>query len=198
MTDDRTIDLLDLPVIETERLRLRPFVEDDAPRLTALLEAFEVVEFTASYPHPYGLDDARRQLARQREFAERGEAVHWALEPIATPPGSLNGLCGGVLAKLDAACQTAELGYWLGRNAWGRGYATEAGRAVLDWSFEAWGANRVEAHHVARNPTSGRVLEKLGMQHEGTLRQRQRRWDRFEDVVIYSILRSDWSAPARP
>ncbi|QDU69818.1 GNAT family N-acetyltransferase [Engelhardtia mirabilis] len=194
MSDERSIDLSAPPVIETARLRLRPFVEDDAPRLTALLEAFEVVEFTAGYPHPFGLDDARRQLERQRHLAEAGQAVHWAIEPIETPPGSLNGLCGGVLAKLDAPCRNAELGYWLGRNAWGRGFATEAGRAVIDWCFGAWNANRVEAHHVARNPSSGRVLEKLGMQQEGHLRQRQRRWERFEDVILYAVLRGEWQA----
>jgi [ribosomal protein S5]-alanine N-acetyltransferase len=64
------------PVIETERLRLRPFVEEDAPRLTALLEPFEVVEFTRAYPHPYTLDDGRAQIARQAEACKRGTAVY--------------------------------------------------------------------------------------------------------------------------
>lgn len=189
------LDLTALAPILTDRLRLRAFDEDDAPRLTALLEAREVVEFTP-YPHPYGLEDARAFLARQRRWAEEGTAVHWAIEPRETPEGSPDGLCGGVLAKLEPQHRCAEVGYWLGRNTWGRGLATEAARAALDWCFRDWGANRVQAEFVPRNPGSRRVLEKLGLESEGVLRQRIRRWDRFEDLEQYALLRAAWERPA--
>ena len=191
--DPAALDLTALAPILTDRLRLRAFTDDDAPRLTALLEAREVVEFTP-YPHPYGLEDARAFLARQRRWAEEGAAVHWAIEPRDTPEGSPDGLCGGVLAKLEAQHRCAELGYWLGRNRWGRGLATEAAAAALAWCFDDWGANRVQAEFVPRNPGSRRVLEKLGLRPEGLLRQRLRRFERYEDLEQYALLRAEREA----
>ena len=57
----------------------------------------------------------------------------------------------------------AELGYWIGVPWWNRGYATEAGRALLDFGFGTLGLHRIMAHHMMRNPASGRVMQKLGM-----------------------------------
>ncbi len=74
---------------------------------------------------------------------------------------------------------------------WGQGFATEASRAVVRFGLETLGLNRLYAHHMARNPASGRVLERIGMQREGVLRRRVRKWGRFEDVVIYALLREE-------
>jgi RimJ/RimL family protein N-acetyltransferase len=85
----------------------------------------------------------------------------------------------------------AELGFWVGKPFWRLGYASEAASAVVQFGFESLGLNRIYAFHMARNPASGKVLEKLGMQREGILRQRVRKWERFEDVVAYAVLRGD-------
>lgn len=74
---------------------------------------------------------------------------------------------------------------------WGQGFATEAARAVVRHGFETLGLNRIYAHHMTRNLSSGRVLERIGMRREGLLRQRVLKWGRFEDVVIYAVLRGD-------
>jgi [ribosomal protein S5]-alanine N-acetyltransferase len=81
----------------------------------------------------------------------------------------------------------------VGRDWWGQGYATEAARAVLRYGFEELKLNRIYAHHMTKNPASGRVLEKIGMQREGCLRQMIRKWGVLEDVVLYAILRQDWT-----
>ena len=88
-------------------------------------------------------------------------------------------------------CQ-AELGFWVGVEWWGNGYATEAARAVIGYGFRELQLNRIHAHYMVRNPASGRVLEKLGMRREGRLRQRVRKWGVFEDVILMAILRDDW------
>src|SRR5208283_1719344 len=75
---------------------------------------------------------------------------------------------------------------------WGKGYSTEAARRVVRYAFEDLNLNRVYAHHMVRNPASGRVLEKIGMKREGLLRQRVRKWGVFEDVVWLAILQDDW------
>ena len=79
----------------------------------------------------------------------------------------------------------------LGKPFWGCGYASEAGSAAVRFGFESLGLNRIYAFHMARNLASGKVLQKLGMQPEGVLRQRVRKWGRFEDVMAYAVLRSD-------
>ena len=95
------------------------------------------------------------------------------------------------LRDIDRTHLQAELGYWIGVPYWGQGFATEAARAVVGYGFEMLGLNRIYAHHMTRNPSSGRVLERIGMRREGVLRERVLKWGRFEDVVIYAVLRSD-------
>jgi [ribosomal protein S5]-alanine N-acetyltransferase len=90
------------------------------------------------------------------------------------------------------------MGFWIGSDWWGQGYATEAARSVLRFAFEGLGLNRVYAHHMVRNPASGRVMKKIGMKQEGVLRQRVRKWGVFEDVVILAILRADWPERTPP
>ena len=75
---------------------------------------------------------------------------------------------------------------------WNLGYATEATTAALDYGFSDLGLNRISAKHLARNPSSGRVMEKVGMLLEGTARQDTMKWGNYEDLVSYGILREDW------
>jgi RimJ/RimL family protein N-acetyltransferase len=96
------------------------------------------------------------------------------------------------LREIDAEHSQAEMGFWIGVPSWGEGYATEAAWRVVRYVFEELKLNRVYAHHVVRNPASGRGLEKLGMKREGLLRQRVRKWGVFEDVVLLAILHDDW------
>jgi ribosomal-protein-alanine N-acetyltransferase len=88
-----------------------------------------------------------------------------------------------------------EFHYWLGEAYWGKGYATEAGRAVLDWVFDAYVVERVQAHCVTDNIASARVMQKLGMRFEGVARSAVRRQDRVWDVAWYAVLRSDRGDP---
>jgi RimJ/RimL family protein N-acetyltransferase len=84
------------------------------------------------------------------------------------------------------------MGYWIGAPYWNRGYATEAARAVLRFAFDTVGLHRIYATHFTRNPASGRVMEKTGMQREGVWREHLMRGERFEDAVVYGILREEW------
>jgi RimJ/RimL family protein N-acetyltransferase len=103
-----------------------------------------------------------------------------------------NELIGAIGLRVEAQHARAELGYWVGLRYWGQGYCTEAGYAVLDYGFNTLGLARIHASHFTRNPASGRVMQKLGMRHEGSLRQHVRKRDVFEDLEIYAILRSEF------
>ncbi len=172
------------PTLTTERLILRPFAATDATDVQRLAGAREVALNTLHIPHPYldGVAEAWIERIRQPEAPE----TVFAIVPRET--GELAGAVGLVPKEHDKA----EIGYWIGVPYWGRGYATEAASAVIAYGFEQRGLNRIEACHFTRNPQSGRVLAKCGMQREGTWRQAIRKWDQYVDVTWWSILRSEW------
>jgi RimJ/RimL family protein N-acetyltransferase len=180
----------DLPTIRTDRLELGWFDQDDAAELERLAGAPEVADTTLTIPHPYQREDAERFLAWQRESAKQGHELVFALHQLAD--GRLVGCAS--LREIDREHLQAELGYWIGVPYWNQGFATEAARALVQLGFEQLGLNRIYAHHMARNRPSGRVLERIGMRCEGVLRQRVRKWGKFEDVVLYAILREDLTA----
>ena len=98
--------------------------------------------------------------------------------------------------ELEPENERAELGYWIGKPYWNRGYATEAAKAVVAYSFEVLKLNRIYAYHFTRNPASGRVLEKIGMRYEGYRRQHTKRWENFEDSMGYGMLKADYDSLA--
>ena len=171
------------PTLETKRLRLRKFTEDDIAELVPLIAAREVAATTLRIPHPYTEKEARDFLARTCTDDEVRFAITLRNE---------GRLCGGMGLRLAPEYQHAELGYWLGVPYWGHGYATEAGREVLRYGFEELGLHRIFASHFKHNPASGGVLRKLGMRYEGCQREHLRKWDRFVDSELYGILRQEW------
>ena len=124
---------------------------------------------------------------QQQEYAAGVGATFAVVERAS---GALVGACG---IRITPRFAHAEMGYWIAEHAWGRGYATEAARVVLGYAFGPLGLHRVFAHHLARNPSSGRVLQKVGMRREGLLRGHVRKGDAFEDVEIYGVLAEDFS-----
>ena len=179
------------PRLETERLRLRPFVADDAFRFSDLAGAREVADTTISLPHPFSVSAARTRIAANASGYQSGRSVHFAIERKGA-----SDLIGGIeLREIDREHAQAELGLWIGPEIWGQGYAGEAAWATVRFGFDSLDLNRIYAYHMLRNPSAGAVLRKTGMKQEGVLRERVRKWGVFEDVALYAVLRSD-VAPA--
>lgn len=106
---------------------------------------------------------------------------------------------GSRVEELAGAREVAgEIGYWISVSWWGKGNATEAARAITDFGFDALDLHRIQGRHFTRNVASGRVRQKLGMRLEGIHRDAFLRWDRFEDVAVYAILRSERDGVAAP
>jgi ribosomal-protein-alanine N-acetyltransferase len=177
------------PTLRTARLVLGTFTPEDAPELQRLAGAREIADTTVSIPHPYDLDHALAWIGQQRREAVRGRATNFAIRLL--PDATLIGSAG--LRDIDPEHLQAELGFWIGREWWGQGYAREAAEAVIQFGFDSLGLNRIYAHHMARNPAAGKVLEASGMRREGLLRQRVRKWGVYEDVVVYATIRDDRS-----
>jgi RimJ/RimL family protein N-acetyltransferase len=146
-----------IPVLETERLILRPPRFEDAKAIAALANDRRIAENTARIPHPYRVADAEAFIAGVN--VPGGETVF-----LITDLGdTILGGCG--VGVLDG--QGPELGYWLGVPFWGQGYATEAVRAVIDYAFTELDCAFLNAGARVTNPASRRVLEKCGFQWTG-------------------------------
>lgn len=178
---------VEFPLIETPRLQLRAFAPGDAPAVQKLAGAREVANATALIPHPYPDGVAEQWIGSHR----REWAAHRNLSLAVTlrDTDELIGAMGLTFAEEHAR---AELGYWIGVPFWRHGFATEAATALIDFAFRVLQLNRVQAHHYASNPASGRVLLKVGMKREGTSPRMMWKNNRFEDVVFYGVLRRDW------
>jgi RimJ/RimL family protein N-acetyltransferase len=180
-----------MPVLTTLRLRLRPFTSADAARVALLAGDPEVARMTANIPYPYPDGLAEAWIAGHAEAAAAGRVFAWAITR-AEEVAAAGILIGSITLVPEAQNQRAEIGYWLGVEHWGRGYATEAARRVLAYSFAERGLRRIQATVFPRNPASARVLEKVGMRKEGVLRSYLVRDGRSEDVALYAVLREEF------
>ncbi len=140
------------PDLATTRLSLRRPARHDVEGIVSIVGDWEVARRLARVPHPYGPDDARFFL----DQVVPAEWV-WAI----TLRGE-NRLIGAVGLTPEGDADTAELGYWLSPAHWGRGIATEAAQAVVDFGFERLGLARLTSGYFENNPAPGRVLTKLG------------------------------------
>ena len=171
------------PILPTARLELRPLQRADSSRVQHLAGAPEIADTTLNIPHPYEDGLAEAWIDTLRPAWDRGEQATFAIT------NATDGLVGVVGLRIQPAHRRAELGYWIGVPYWGRGYASEAAGAVIRYGFDSLNLNRIYAHHLARNPTSGRVLLKSGMLREGLHPHHLVKAGRVEDVVSYGILR---------
>ena len=175
------------PVLHTARLTLRPFTPADAPVVTELLQVPAIADNTLRIPFPYQRSMADEWIATHPAEYDAQREVTFAIT-LADDRRFI----GAVGLVLELPHRQAELGYWLGEPWWGRGYASEAARAVVGWGFDVLDLNRIHAGFMAHNPASGGVLSKLGLQHEGLRREHIVKNGRPVDLVLMGLLRRDW------
>lgn len=147
----------------TPRLLLRPGFPEDAPALAAAMSDKAIARNLAVVPWPYTLRDAEAFLASPRDPVLPSFLI---FERTDSAP-RLIGACGMGRRPSGAV----EMGYWIAREQWGRGFATEACRALVDVA-RAVGLSSLEGSHFIDNPASGRVLEKLGFKALGIVAPR--------------------------
>ena len=179
--------------ISTERLTLRPFTLVDAARVPRLAGDEEIARYTLNIPHPYEDGMAEAWIESHPDRFQAGESATFA---ITLRDERL--LIGAIGLKFAPRHRRAEMGYWVARDRWGRGYATEAAWAVLRYAFAERGLHKVVATHLAPNIASGRVMQKIGMRQEGVQREHVLKNGRFVDLVLYGILREDWERQPGP
>jgi len=142
--------------IKTRRLLLRQLNDEDAPRIAQIGGDWDVASMTARMPYPYTMETAYQWI----DAIDPGEMIYGIEHD-----GELIGVTGFTPAPDEP---TAEVGYWLGKDYWGQGYATEAAQAVIDHCFYREGFRKLTCGHFADNPASARVIEKLGFEETGS------------------------------
>jgi len=176
------------PVLETENFLLRQTKQEDAPLLYRMARDPEVSRYTFWETHR-SLRESQDVIEMfRRDFQER-KAITWAAQHKKT--AEIRGFIGVI--NIDEVSRSLEIGFWLGREFWGRGYMPELLQAVIKFCIREMGVERVQAKHVIENPASGRVMQKAGMTCEGTLRRASYCKERFWDTAVYSILAGEES-----
>lgn len=142
------------PTLETERLTLRPLRDDDLGAIVENVRDYDIAKMTTRIPHPYSEADGRSFLAAQRQRGSLNLAVEHERELV--------GVC-----SLFGMPARSEIGYWFARSVWGRGIATETGRALLAYGFRTLGLPLVHYRAFVDNLASQRVAQKLGFRRVG-------------------------------
>ena len=174
-------------IIETERLILRPFTMADAePMYRNWASDPEVTKFL-TWPAHSSIQVSEEVLECWCAQTEDPENYQWAivLKEVNEPIGSI------AVVKLKNNIESADIGYCIGRDWWGKEIMPEALRALINFLFKAVGCNRIAACHDVSNPNSGRVMQKAGMTYEGTWRAAGKNNRGLVDEAWYSILKEE-------
>ena len=149
------------PGITTKRLLLRPFEITDAPIVQRLAGSPKIAETTANIPHPYTDGLAEQWIARHEPSWNSGVLCAYAITIIKSST------LIGAISLMNITQEGGELGYWIGVDYWDNGYCSEACAALVDFGFTSLMLKRIHAHHLSRNPASGKVLINAGLKHMG-------------------------------
>ena len=175
--------------LSTKRLLLRPLVESDWRAAHAMLTDPEVIRYI---PAGSASEQETREDIRAVIVQHQADPPRYNFAVVLRAEGTFIGVC--FLEMKAKEPQQGNLGYLLGRNYWGQGYATEAARAVLDFGFRKLDLHRIYATCRPANVASSRVMEKLGMRREGHLRQHRHIKGAWQDSYLYAILDHEWQA----
>jgi len=175
--------------LETKRLVLREVTLDDLPTLTKYFDKIET-SASSSWIAGDGAEKARAEILKIIEAYRKGETAHWAL--CEKKSGTILGL-GGFLPSV-AKDHRVTLGWWIDSDFWGRGYATEVGRACIEYGMKYLHLNRIDAVVRVDNVASRKVLEKIGMSYSACFRQYWRVKEELLSHYQYVILKKDIEA----
>lgn len=176
-----------IQTLHSQRLVLRPFSKADAAAIQNLANNKEVAGIIG-LPQPYLLEHAIDWIEIQPELIQLGTEY-----PLAIVEKKSNDLIGTITLRVNKEHFKGELGYWIGRPYWGRGFATEAVKRMISFGFEDLELNKVWASVLLRNKGSIAVLKKAGLFKESILKQDRLISGKYEDINQFGILREDYS-----
>lgn len=174
--------------LHTDRLILRTIAQSDALALFPLINDLDVAAHMLNIPHPYPQDLLVSWIQAALESMEHHERMDMTI--ILKESGMPIGVCAINQICLDH--QRGEVGYWLGKRYWGRGYMTEAVRRLLEYGFDDLDLYRIHGRCFMSNPASARVLEKAGMTLEGCARGEVLKNGKHLDVLHFGLIEPEF------
>ena len=176
------------PTLSTARLILsQPTVSDVEEVVFHANSTSEIAENTLTFPYPYREEHAHFWFKMAEEGFQKKEAFIFGIREKENLK-----LIGGIGLHLDLVNNKAEVGYWLGKSFWNKGYVSEALQRVLQFGFEELNLNKIYASHFPHNPASGKVLQKNGFEFEGILKQEVLKNGQFLDLHRYAIFQEKY------
>ena len=175
--------------LETERLILRDIEAGDEASIIEGLNNLNVTQFMLGVPFPYGEEHAKG-LVKSSLAAQSVDPREDYNFRILIKPGT--DISGGVrLSRVNREKGMATLGYWMAESHWGKGYASEAARKMLDFGFNDIGLKNIQAHVTADNVGSNKMLEKLGFELESVLKRHRKlaSTGKVHDEHVYRLLK---------
>lgn len=174
------------PVIETDRLRLRPVIESDIKEIYAVFSDSDALRYYGMAPLQTEEEAYELIQAFEKGFAT-GSSIRWGI--ILKEQDKLIGTCG--FHNWSKSDRRTELGYELNRAYWNNGFMIEALRAILHYGFNGMEFNRIAAVIRPENKVSRALVSKLGFHEEALLQEHQRVGDHYYDMYIYSLLKKN-------
>lgn len=174
-----------LKELATERLLLKKFRLAHADEFSALLDDKEVAATTLMLPFPCDSTEAEKIIGGYIDEEKHHKSMRWAI--ILDKK-----LIGGIRLVPNTKFNSAEVGFWVGREYWRNGYTYEAAKAVINFGFIELKYNRLEAHSMMENKSSIKLLEKLGFNQEGYHPDLVIKWGEYKDVLTFGLLRKNY------
>ncbi|MEO1438259.1 MAG: GNAT family N-acetyltransferase [Bacteroidota bacterium] len=181
---------MEFPRLETERLILRNLRHTDVPRIVEFAADKEIADNVRNLPHPYAEKDAIFWLNLSNQGFVSGQKAIFA---VALKDSDL--FIGGCGLHINSRDNHAEVGYWMAKHLWGKGYITEALGAVIKYGFEERKLHKILATHFVENIGSGRVMLKNGMTQEAVLKDHVLKDGVYRTLIQNRILRSEYKTP---
>jgi hypothetical protein len=173
--------------LHSDRIVLRQARLSDIPRLTESLSDQKVNRWLVRVPKPYREEHAHQWVKSNSDRIKKGEALPYSIEHIESGI-----LIGGIsLNNINQRDKSAELGYWIARDYWGEGYATEGVRLLCRYGFNKLSLHRIYAWVHSENTGSFMVLEKIGFRREGVCQKASNVTGRWKDDYLYGLLKTD-------
>ncbi len=175
------------PTLHTKRLILRAFTIEDAQDVQKLAGERDIAATTSNLPHPYEDGMAEAWISTHPDRLKKGKGVVWAITRIEDDSYTDTSLIGAIDINVDKSEKIGELGYWIGKPYWNCGYCSEAAKAVLNYGLDVLKLKSIHAFYLAKNPASGRVMQKIGMEFEQRFPKAVEKWGVLEDIIKYNI-----------
>ncbi len=177
-----------MPRLQTERLIMRPFCLYDAKEYKGLTSDPAILD-TTDFPYTFDGNGVEDWIIHHSEAWN----LNRELFLLATSKETRE-IVGSVSLFIYDRHNKSDIGYWVAKKNWNQGYATEAASVVIRYAFDHLNLHKLEANHLARNPHSGRVLEKLGFTPEGMQREGYLKDGKYEDLKLYGFLKTEYLA----